>query len=177
MLDWVHKAVPLQVWSDPEVSRKLRFSDYMTTAQDGGKVVSLTHRPTLPQEIFLVLFSVRGWVDPSAIVRWEWLCQWIIPMTPAGIEPSTFQFVAQHINHCATAVPNRNEYQEYFQGGKCGRCLGLTTLPHSCANYLETWERQTPGTLRACPGLQRDYFYNCEDIDKRYSEIWRRVGL
>jgi len=26
-------------------------------------------------------------------------------MTPAGIEPATFQFVAQHLNHCATAVP------------------------------------------------------------------------
>jgi hypothetical protein len=42
------KAVPLQAWSGPEVSRKLRFPDYMTTAQHGGKVVSLTHRPPLP---------------------------------------------------------------------------------------------------------------------------------
>jgi len=24
-------------------------------------------------------------------------------MTPAGIEPATFRFVAQHLNHCATA--------------------------------------------------------------------------
>jgi hypothetical protein len=42
------KAVPLQAWGDPEGSRKLRFPDYTTTAQDGGKVVSLTHRPPLP---------------------------------------------------------------------------------------------------------------------------------
>ena len=42
------KAVPLQAWSGPEGSRKLRFTDFMTTAQDGGKVVSLTHRPPLP---------------------------------------------------------------------------------------------------------------------------------
>jgi hypothetical protein len=42
------KGVPLQAWSGPEVSRKLRFPDFMTTAQDGGKVVSLTHRPSLP---------------------------------------------------------------------------------------------------------------------------------
>ena len=42
------KAVPLQAWSDPEGSRKLKFPDYMTMAQDGGKVVSLTHRPPLP---------------------------------------------------------------------------------------------------------------------------------
>ena len=42
------KAVLLQAWSGPEGSRKLRFPDFMTMAQDGGKVVSLTHRPTLP---------------------------------------------------------------------------------------------------------------------------------
>ena len=43
------KAVPSQAWSGPEGSRKLRFPDIMTTAQDGGKVVSPTHRPPLPQ--------------------------------------------------------------------------------------------------------------------------------
>jgi hypothetical protein len=43
------KAVPLQAWSGTEGSRKLRFPDFMTAAQDGGKV-SLTHRPPLPPE-------------------------------------------------------------------------------------------------------------------------------
>ena len=38
------KAVPLQAWSGPEGSRKLRFPDFMTTAQYSGKVVTLTHR-------------------------------------------------------------------------------------------------------------------------------------
>ena len=42
------KAVLLQAWSGPEGSRKLRFPDFMTTAQDSGKVVSFTHRPPLP---------------------------------------------------------------------------------------------------------------------------------
>jgi len=41
-------AVPLQAWSDPEGSSKLKFPDFMTTAQDGGNVVSQTHRPPLP---------------------------------------------------------------------------------------------------------------------------------
>jgi len=41
------KAVPLQAWIGPEGSRKLRIPDFVTTAQDGGKVVSLTHRPPL----------------------------------------------------------------------------------------------------------------------------------
>ena len=38
----------IKAWSGPEGSRKLRFPDFMTKAQDGGKVVSLTHRPPLP---------------------------------------------------------------------------------------------------------------------------------
>jgi len=44
----VKQSVPLQAWSGPEGPRKLRFSDFMTTAQDGGKVVSRMHRPPLP---------------------------------------------------------------------------------------------------------------------------------
>ena len=27
------------------------------------------------------------------------------PLTPAGMEPATFRFVSQQLNHCATAVP------------------------------------------------------------------------
>ena len=42
------KAAPLLAWSGPEGSRKLRFPEFMTMAQDGGKVFSLTHRPPLP---------------------------------------------------------------------------------------------------------------------------------
>jgi len=42
------KAVPLQAWSGTEGSMKLRLPDFMTMAQDGGKFVSLTHRPHLP---------------------------------------------------------------------------------------------------------------------------------
>jgi hypothetical protein len=41
------KAVPLQTWSGPEGSSKFRFPDFMTTAQDGGKVVSPKHRQPL----------------------------------------------------------------------------------------------------------------------------------
>ena len=48
------------------------------------------------------------------------LCQWKIPMAPSGIEPATFQFVAQSLNHCATAVPRKPcstaTKQRYFGG-------------------------------------------------------------
>ena len=42
----------------PDGSRKLKFPDYVTMAQDGGKVVSLTHRPLLPP--FLLVRSAIG---------------------------------------------------------------------------------------------------------------------
>ena len=42
------KAVPLATASGPEGSRKLTFTDFITTAEGGGKDFSLRHRPPLP---------------------------------------------------------------------------------------------------------------------------------
>ena len=44
----INKIGPVTGPRCPEGSRKLRFLDYVTVAQDGGKVVSPTHRPPLP---------------------------------------------------------------------------------------------------------------------------------
>lgn len=41
--------------------------------------------------------------------------------------------------------------------GKGRRCVGLTTLSH-LLNVWKSWEPQTPGGLRACPGLYRSSF-------------------
>jgi hypothetical protein len=54
------KAVPLQTRCVPEGSRKLRFPDFMTTAQDDGKVVNLTHRSPLPPGNTPGTHAVRG---------------------------------------------------------------------------------------------------------------------
>jgi hypothetical protein len=58
---------------------------------------ALLYPHTSPQEIVMVLISVKGYVDPRVVVRLEELCQWKIPVTPSGIETANFRLVAQFV--------------------------------------------------------------------------------
>ena len=82
--------------------------------------------------------------------RWHsWLRHCAINRNVAGSIPDLQSF-RPHYDPGIDSASNRNEYQEYFLGDKGGRCVGLTTLPLSCADCLEIWEPQPLGTLCAC---------------------------
>ena len=80
----------------PEGSMKLRFPDYVTMTQDGGKVVSLTQRPLLPPRKYSrYSFLLEAESTPGPQCDRKDFMSMKNPPTPAGIEPATFRFVAQ----------------------------------------------------------------------------------
>jgi len=55
------------------------------------------------------------------------------PLTPAGIEPATYRFVAQYLNHSATAVPILQMY--YMITRTCSFAHNLRTKTVSYISY------------------------------------------
>jgi hypothetical protein len=50
-----------------------------------------------------------------------------------------------------------------FPGGKGDRCVGLTTVPLSCADCLEIWELnllEPLGPVQACNGIKKKALCN-----------------
>ena len=56
------------------------------------------------------------------------------PVTLAGIGPATFRFVAQHLNHCATAVPINCPAAKHLY-----KTFSITTWPHTCNAVLKLY--------------------------------------
>ena len=61
-------------------------------------------------------------------------------LTPAGIEPATFRFVAQHLNHCATAVPSKRVEDSIIETDKGNKmCIMLVIFAYtnvSCSKIV-----------------------------------------
>jgi hypothetical protein len=85
------KAVPLQAWTGPQDSRRLRSQDFLTSAHEGGRLSALRTGRLYPQNLpgthFQRLSRPQG----------TWNCQMPRKKAPAtpGIDPGTFQPVAK----------------------------------------------------------------------------------
>jgi hypothetical protein len=96
------KSVPLQAWTGPEDSRKLRFPDFVTTAHDSGRLSALrTGRLYTPRKHSRYSFLLEA----ESTTGLQCDRKDFVLLTQSGIESATFRFVAQHLNHCANAVP------------------------------------------------------------------------
>jgi hypothetical protein len=117
------KAVPVTGREGPygcETSRLPHLLD--SRIIDGGKVVSLTLRsPFYHSGKFLVLISVRAWVNPRAIVRLKGLGQLKNPMTSSGFDPATFLLVAQYLNQLRYRVPRCLHGRKYLSSSSSSR--------------------------------------------------------
>jgi hypothetical protein len=92
--------------------------------------------------------------------RWRCLLQQVASGFDFWRDNLDFSLTYSFLPHCGLGIDSAsstNKYQGYLLGGKGCQCVGLKTLPPSCADCLEIWETHPPGTLAACTGLYTFY--------------------
>jgi hypothetical protein len=91
-----------------------------------------------------------GWgTAPQAGRSWVWFLMVPLELFLDSILPAALCPVVD-------SASNRNEYQEYFLGGKGIGCIGLTILPPSCSDCLEIRScnlLEPSGPVQACAGI------------------------
>ena len=99
------------------------------------------------QEVFLVLISIRGWVDPRATLRPDGLCQWKIPVTSSGIEPATFLLVAQCLNGLQCGIIPAGVWLIILEPSRVPFCLSIQPYMHRNVNAMDTQPATCFGTF------------------------------
>jgi len=138
------------------------------SAHDCGKVVSPMHPAFTPQEIFVVLISVRGWVTPRAIVRPEGLCQWKNPMTPSGIEPETFWLVAQCLNQLRCRVHQMlRGYEDNFMTKSLPYLYYIRMMTELLYNIMEIFDSELlNNSMQHSPSWEANRFPASQEISR-----------
>jgi hypothetical protein len=113
-----------------------------------------------PPGRFLVLISVRGWVDPTTIVQLEWLGQLKNPGTSSGIESATFRLVTECLNqltvYCKVCLIYKILYSIVFN-------FGTQKLSSS-------YTRERIGISHVLPAMFTDIFQSFALSAKEYWE-------
>jgi hypothetical protein len=112
----------------------------------------------LPPGRFLVFISVRGWIDPRAVVRLEGLGQLTNMMTISRIETETFRLVAQCLNQLRYRVPplRVKRLHNFYQNAIAPlsewddpRYRGFNLVGTGCVFIvMENWRKLTRGLMR-----------------------------
>ena len=91
------------------------------------------------------------------------------PLTPAGIEPATYRFVAQHLNHCATAVPQTWHILSVFPLQKCSLFHNSNVFGSCIIHILYTGCAKIKKNNCGAKRLRRLQF--CRQIYEKFSNI------
>jgi hypothetical protein len=109
-----------------------------------------------PQERFLVLISIRGWVDSRVKVRQEVLSHWKIPLTPSALNRLQ-NYILKNPRGPSSGITNPKDLSPFWEANTSLVTQELTrillnegTLPHSqkpaTCHYVEP-DRSSPCPL------------------------------